>query len=140
MKKLPSLTVQQYLDFANQNNYKNYCEIIILRNGKIIPAIPSHCELLVNMYCNKENIQKYKFKKIFPNILDPISFICEKYSCISVWYNVIRRPRIITTFQRKTIDALVNNNCIAEDYKTRIVTEYSWYLNNKERHGLEVNL
>lgn len=128
------MSILEFLDLVKKDPLKwiNYCEIIILNNGAIELATPSHQEKLIELYCKYEGITKEQFKKEFPRELDIVSFICEKYSLISIWYRqvICTKPN---RFQKRTLDLLKKNGLISENITHKLPKEYSWYLNNRDR-------
>ena len=128
------MTVLEFLDLVKKEPKKwiRYCEIFILENGSIELARPSHTEKIIDIYCNNEEISREEFNNGFLINLNPLSFICEKYSIISVWYDFMIGPSYINRFQQRSIELLKRNNLICRNPKYEIATEYSWYLENRE--------
>ena len=128
------MTINEFIDLVKKepDKWKNYCEIVINRNGTIELARPSHTEKIIEIYCEIMGITKEKFKEEFPRNLSIIDFIVEKFSLICVWYNYLIRPEKINRFQQRTLQILIENKLISINPEYKVATEYSWYLNNKE--------
>lgn len=139
-----AISVKDFLDLVKKEKglWTNYCEILILRNGMIELARPCHQEKLIEYCCEAEEITREEFIKAFPKHLLVTSFLCERYSIISVWFNRLEVPSQINRFQQRTIDILKQNKLISKDPTYVKCTEYSWYLNdlneNKNRYE-EIN-
>ena len=119
----------EFVNYVKNNKLKfiNYCEIIILKSGRIKILDKSHQETLIDLYCMNMRITEEKFKEIWDPKLSIIKFVTEKYGYISVWYNYIIRPEKINRFQERTLKILTDNNII-KIQNEEIATEYSWYL------------
>ena len=119
----------EFVNYVKNNKLKfiNYCEIIILKSGRIKILDKSHQETLIDLYCTNMRITEEKFKEIWDPKLNIIKFVTEKYHYISVWYNYIIRPEKINRFQERTLKILTDNNII-KIQNEEIATEYSWYL------------
>lgn len=138
-----AISFNNFIDIVNKDPlaWKCYCEILILSNGMIELARPCHQEKLINIYCNKMNIDKEEFKKRFPTNLSIVDFICEKYSIISVWYNSLILPsQKLNRFQQNTLDKLIEAGLVSSCAYRSIATEYTWYLNNREREGYKYDI
>lgn len=127
-------TVNEFIEMTKQNpnEWISYCEILILDNGMIELARPSHMEKVIEIYCEKNNITREEFKDNFSRMLNPLDFICEKYHIIAVWYNKILMPKKINRFQRLTINKLQDAGLISAYPFISYAIEYSFYKKNKE--------
>ena len=138
-----AISFNNFLDIVNKDPlaWKRYCEILILSNGMIELARPCHQEKLINIYCNKMNINKEEFKEIFPKNLSILDFICEKYSIVSVWYNSLILPKQkLNRFQQNTLNKLIEAGLVSSCAHRMVATEYTWYLNNKERININYEI
>lgn len=76
----------------HRNNFKNYLEVIILPDGKVEYAVPSHQEKLIKICMDKFNVTREELNSMCPEefYLDFMTWLCEKSRCISVWTNFYR--------------------------------------------------
>lgn len=90
----------------------NYFENIILPNGKIVDADPSHLTALIKVYYHLSKndffIEDYqeRFLTECPIASDPISFLVETTGCIAAWYNSCKVPTDVTAAQKSKIQFL----------------------------------
>jgi hypothetical protein len=132
------MTILEFLDLVKKDPLKwiNYCEIIISKNGCVELANPCHEKKLIEIYCKNEGITIEQFERKFPVCLSPVSFICEKYSLVSVWYNEIRCTKL-NRFQKRTIELLKRNKLINQSSVVQhVYKEYTWYLENRDRFDI----
>lgn len=139
---LDKISIHEYLNMVkyNTSKYVNYDEILILHNGLIELARPSHFEKLIQVYYTKTNIDRDKFLDLFPKYsqINPVNFICEKLKIISISKNnIVYGPKIedISRFQKRVLDLLVENNILDSKFIINICTEYSYYLENKDTYN-----
>ena len=127
-------TVNEFIEMTKQNpdEWINYLEIIILNNGMIELARPSHLEKVIEIYCKKMNTTKKDFEENFPFYLSPLEFICEKYHIIAVWYNKVIMPKKINRFQKITLKKLQDASLLSLYPKLSFAEEYSYYKRYKE--------
>ena len=67
--------------------YHNYLEVIIDRNGKVMYAIPSHQEKLIEILCSQRNQTR---KQVFDSCpkeyyFDFLKWLCMETGCCSAW-------------------------------------------------------
>lgn len=136
-----SLSVNEFVELTKKepNKWNHYCEILILHNGLIELAEPSHMEKGIKIYCEKMNMSKEEFIEKFPTCLAPFDFICEKYGIVALWHSIMRRPPKLSRFQERTINILIKNkllNIMVE----KVFTEYTYYLKWKEERNFPEGL
>jgi hypothetical protein len=122
-------------DYKTHNeNFYYYLEVIILDNGEIVYAVPSHQQKLIELYCEKHNITLEKLRDIIPLYEGPLEWIVHELGVISVWYDFIYRPENITDKQKEALERLESEKCISPCYRTIIVSsnELSGHLTSKE--------
>ena len=124
------MNVFEFIELTKKepDKWKGSCEIIIKRNGEIELARPSHTEKLIEIYCNNMGITREEFTQTFPTFLHIISFICEKFKLICVWYDFLIGPEKFNRFQNRTLK-LLKDEKIINVTRMNVATEYSWYLN-----------
>ena len=127
------MSIEDFIELTrlNPDEWYHYCEIILDNDGSVILARPSQ-EALIKYYCDRNNITRNKIIEHIPIDLSPTMFIIDKYTLVSVWYNMI-----ICSFdglngnQSKSLDMLVNNGLIMSDFVAYPTNEYKLYLERK---------
>ncbi len=82
----------------------NYLEVIILENGDIVYAVPSHIEKLIEIY-GKTKEEIYAEMSIFSA---PMTFMLDKTKCVAVW-SCGYMALWINAKQQATLDLLIGN-------------------------------
>lgn len=136
---IKTFTCDEFIKFtqseSEKNNWLYYCEIIILDNGKIMLARPSHQLAVEKYFFETQNEMNYdEFNEIMLEyVLSPTDFIIDKLGIICVWYDYIRASnhRGINRFQFITLKkldkaGLINFNNVLS------TSEYHFYLNRKK--------
>ena len=110
--------------FISQHNYINYCEIVILSDGYIMKAIPSHTEVLMEIWCKKNNKTKDDLRTmILISDEPPLEFLCNSLNCVAVWYSQIRYPESgINLIQLDVLQRLMSAQCIRKMDTSNLVT------------------
>lgn len=106
---------------AHRENFINYLEVVILKDGSIEYAIPSHQWKLAKIYCENHDISYKELINMIPVTDEPISWIVYTEGVISVWYDSIIMPEVITKEQQEALDKLKEEKCISENYISYIV-------------------
>ena len=103
------IKIDDFIKHHNEN-FINYCEVIIYPDGEIEYACPSHFNKLLHIYCdnNIDILNKCYIKYDLDELL-------ELTKCISVWYNGYINPSKITRKQYWSLLKLKNNKCISKD-------------------------
>lgn len=75
----------------HKSTFTNYLEVIILENGNIEYAVPSHQEYLIQLGCTQTNLTRVEFCDRCPPeyYFDFISWLCKETQCVSVWNDFI---------------------------------------------------
>lgn len=89
-------------------HFMNYLEVVILENGKVCYAVPSHTQFLLEyaqqkLNKNREQIEAMYFNKYFEN--DFMQYLCDITNAVAVWNDRIMYSRINAT-QRYMLVAL----------------------------------
>lgn len=73
---------------AHKAKYINYLEVLILENGSIVYAIPSHQECLISLCTHKMNISRQELLDLCPReyYLDFMTWLCNITHAVPVWY------------------------------------------------------
>lgn len=120
--------------FVLQHNkkYINYCEAIILPNGDIEYAIPSHQHKLkeiwgvpYNPYSETPSRAEQVLWNIVPPEADVCEWLCEDLKCISVWYNYVVIPINYTEESLNSYLELVKNKCVSKESLIKVSIEKS---------------
>lgn len=84
------ITVDEFLSMVNKEPFKwvCYCEIIILNNGLILLARPSHTECVINYAMQKESKTRTEIIELLrQDLLSPLEYYISKYQMVAVWYD-----------------------------------------------------
>lgn len=123
---------KQFLQLVKQEPHRwyHYCEIVITRGGRIILAIPSHQQCLLNYFYKKERVDSEWYKRNISTRLSPNDFVIDKYGLISVWYDFIvySKEKGISKAQMETLNMLKDNNLISADCIKYPTFEYIHHL------------
>lgn len=100
----------------HKETYVNYLEAIILEDGSIEYAIPSHQEYLINLACKIYNITRYELSEKCPKeyYFDFMTWLCMQTNTIAVWNNYIIYNEI-NEKQLKTLKLLKENDLYKGD-------------------------
>ena len=88
---------------THKKTFINYLEVVILENGIIEYAIPSHQEKLISVCCKQLNIDRNGLAKMCPReyYADYTTWLCKTSKCVAVWDDfIVGEPNI------KQIDSL----------------------------------
>ena len=134
------MSVNDFVEYTKQNPNKfiSYCEVIIDEIGNIIIARPSHTETAIAYAMSKENKSRKEISDSIPDLCLPLEWIVDKYGLIAVWYNgymFSSYKKSPNRFQRRTLDILLKNRLIVEEY-VQPASEYRLYLKRKDM-GIE---
>ena len=72
---------------THKEAFVNYLEVVILEDGTVEYAVPSHQEKLVKIATKKLGVTKQKLYDMCPpeHYFDVCRWLCEITSCVSVW-------------------------------------------------------
>lgn len=72
---------------THKNTFINYLEVVILEDGTIVYAVPSHQEKLIALACEKLNITRTKLNALCPPEYygDFMNWLCQVSGCVSLW-------------------------------------------------------
>lgn len=135
-----NIDIQDWIEEHNKK-YTNYCEAIILPNGSITYAIPSHQIRLKELkgvpyrpLSNKRTKKEIDLWKEIPFEADVCSWLCEDLNTISVWYNWCVTPINYTQSSLTILIELIKHGCVRKDLDINISIEKSLIsLRNQER-------
>lgn len=127
--KLKNMDVKDFIEEYGKE-WKNYCEIIIDKNGKIYLARPSHQQFLIYYMSVIEGITGKEVIDKIPINFSPLHIIVDRYKLVSVWYEggigysgVRLNRKIMTTIKKLKIAKL-----LSKDFSIYETNEYEVYL------------
>lgn len=89
----------------HKETFIHYLEVVINSDGRIEYAVPSHCEKMISIICEKECKSRDDVIKSISIADDYPKSLCNRSGCISVWEDYAIYPDEITDAQ---IDQLIN--------------------------------
>ncbi len=102
-------------DFKTHNEtFICYCEVIILPDGTIEYAIPSHQEKLIEVYARNNNLTIDEVKDKFANDIDFFDKLMKETRLVLVWYEYEQHFTELTDEQKKSLQLLIDNGCISK--------------------------
>lgn len=103
------LTSQEFIDIATKecpDCFRGYCEILILHNGMIELAVPSHQKAMIRVAGKTmQEIPIGYFEE----------YLLKKSGAIAVWYEMQKSYNKANRFQLRTLDILCQNGLIKKD-------------------------
>lgn len=96
----------------HKETFINYLEVIILPTGKIVYAVPSHQEYLIQFGMKKHNMNREQYMNMCPYkyCLEPIDWLTNDTRCIAVWNDrYIGHPNKL---QKKALKDLIQNQLL----------------------------
>ncbi len=98
---------------THSKNFINYCEVIVLSDGSVEYAVPSHERKVIEIFKREFKLSDENFNN-FPEELS-VDYICKKCHLIMLWYDYAYAPIRINKDQIKTLDKLVSHKCVSEN-------------------------
>ena len=79
-----------YSDFDTEKHkatFTDYLEVVILKNGKVVYAVPSHQEKLIALACEKLSVSRDELKAMCPReyYCDFLKWLCLLSGAMAVW-------------------------------------------------------
>lgn len=118
---------------THRENFIDYLEVIIFKDGHIEYAVPSHQMKLIDIYCKEKNISIDELYEIIPETESPTDWIILELGVISVWYEFIISPSNITKEQEIALQKLVEEKCISPNYRKHELFKNKYGFINKEK-------
>lgn len=116
------LTKQTKFDIdTHKKNFINYTEVIILQDGTVEYAVPSHQQKLIELAMKEFNMTKEELDKAIPIYVSPTDWCIVKLGVISVWYEFIIRPEDITKEQTEMLEKFKTAGIIRNGYGETIL-------------------
>lgn len=125
------LSVKEFIAYMKLNHPAgHYCEILVDKEGKPIPAVPSHLYALAQLYgvpkqeiYNFDNPKLKELRELIPISADNVQWLCEYLNCGVVWYSQIMLSSNYTKAQIDTISELVAEDIIDKDFYIKVAVE-----------------
>ena len=99
------LSVEEYV---KQHDDKRYCESLVFPNGKVVDAIPSHQQALINL----SGKSMKQLKEVCPLRASPLHWLSEHLNIAVVWYEQVIFPIGYTQKQIDTVKTLQRYNIL----------------------------
>jgi len=122
------MTVEEY---AKQHTDIYYCEAVILPDGGVEDAIPSHQMKLLSLE-GVPNVADYfetseykELHKRIPMSADPMRWMCEDLGVVCTYYASLMVPLHYTSSQVESIVKLIETGCIAAKPRIEVAKEKS---------------
>lgn len=139
------------MEYIKQHDDKRYCESLVFPNGKIMDAIPSHQQALINLSGKTMD----ELKEICPLRASPLHWLSEHLNIAVVWYEQVLFPIGYTKNHISTIQTLQQYNVLysvlnvgvafekthvnyLENCNIDELTTYMQYVNERDNHLKEV--
>lgn len=76
----------------HKQTYVQYLEVVILEDGTVEYAVPSHQEKLIALACQKNGVSRDELNAMCPEeyYFDFISWLCMQANAVAVWNNGCR--------------------------------------------------
>lgn len=72
---------------THKKTFINYLEVIVLEDGTVVYAVPSHQEKLIKICCDKLKITSDELSDLCPKeyYCDFMNWLCMISGCVSLW-------------------------------------------------------
>lgn len=82
----------------HKEKYVDYLEVVILENGEVQYAVPSHQEKLIKMACLKKGICREELERSCPEEywFNYLQWLCMQSGCVAVWNTFCRYESVST--------------------------------------------
>ena len=105
---------------THNKTFIHYCEVVILPDGTIEYANPSHIEKLFEVYARNHEITVEQAKQKFVADFDFFDNLMKDTAVMLVWYEYEKHLVIPTKEQRESLQLLIDNNCVSKDIQTYV--------------------
>jgi len=95
---------------THKNTFVNYLEVIILEDGTVSYAVPSHQEKLIMIACQKLQVTRQELNDLCPAeyYADFMTWLCKMSNCVALWNE--HMVGIPNELQKEAINALAKHN------------------------------
>lgn len=108
-KTLEEYSVHSPFDIKNhQETFINYLEVLILEDGTVVYAVPSHQRKALELACKKLNKTKQEIEDMCPReyYCDYLTWLLGITKSVSVWGNCAEHFIVYKTINKKQIATL----------------------------------
>lgn len=100
---------------THKKTFVDYLEVVILEDGTIEYAVPSHQEKLIDVCCRRLNVDRKTLADMCPpeHWFDYLTFLCETSNSIAVWTDFYKGEP--NSQQLKSIDILKTHGLLKGD-------------------------
>lgn len=105
---------------THKKHFINYLEVIILEDGTVVYASPSHTEKMVSIACQKLNVTRDELNDMVPveYYADMMTWLCKITSCVALWTSMLIGS--VNMHQHVTINHLTNEGLYLGPYPKRL--------------------
>lgn len=98
-------------DYIKQHKHICYCEAIVMDNGDIDDAVPSHIEALIKL----TGLGRDKVWELMPITASPIEWLMNYTNTVCLWYQGYMKTGNLTVEQLRTINMLSEKKIIKKN-------------------------
>lgn len=126
------------IEFIHNHGYTNYCEAVVMPDGDVEYAVPSHIYYLENA-ADKLLQNGSRIRHVVPITANPILWLSEHLNAVVLWYNFSIIPLNITDSQIRTVSYLADSGLIDKHGRIKVAIEKSHCkcLDNGDLDGLK---
>ena len=102
-------------EFIQDHTHIAYCEAIILSDGTITYAVPSHTEALIRLYQDQSGLSRKDIEEeimVDTEFSSVLLFLINKTNSIAVWFNMSYFNSRPTKKQIESIDRLIKSKLV----------------------------
>jgi hypothetical protein len=72
---------------THKMTFINYLEVVIVEDGTVMYAVPSHQEKLISLACQKLNVTRDELNELCPKeyYFDFMTWLCKVSGCVALW-------------------------------------------------------
>ena len=102
-------------DFIKQHNHVFYCEAVILPDGRVKYALPSHSEVMLARYMelNHFKTREEAYASVTPEEYS-LQWLVNASGYVAIWYDIQVIPEGVTPEQLHSLNRLLETKVIAD--------------------------
>lgn len=101
-----------------------YSQVLIIENGNVLNAMPSHTEALIELYGKKRDV----IYNEIPASDETIDYLLDKTKCLAVWYNCVIGYDSVSNSQIDSFKKLISSNVISGSINKIVVPKLNRHL------------
>ncbi|MFI3329150.1 MAG: hypothetical protein R3Y05_01535 [bacterium] len=110
-----------YSDFdldKHKETFTNYCEVVILEDGTVKYAVPSHEQMLIKLYADKKGMSVEEFYNWWDENkhIDFRELALKEVKCVLVWTNFCQYIEL-NKVQNKVLKSFIGKGIVSKDFK-----------------------